>query len=216
MALLERLEMTAAEAWAQLEVALERGAAAAELSHLHDLIKREGERLTRMSYEQLVEDRSDFLGEPAEHPSGEAWGNDWPAELAVVLRNAPVRKRHEVAGRTMVTCGKVVGCVDHFFQIVYENTHFESRSWHDLRNLLVAHPSLDGALGELLSRDEGYLARASRRPKKKRDLDEEDERFLPREGCHHSLPPDKVACHLHEELRLSGLVPYDTGPAVSD
>jgi hypothetical protein len=26
----------------------------------------------------------------------------------------------------------------------------------------------------------------------------------------------KVACHLHEELRMSGLVPYDSGPALSD
>ena len=55
-----------------------------------------------------------------------------------------------------------------------------------------------------------------RKMKKKRDLDEECEAYLPRQACHYSLPPDKVACHLHEELRRSGVVPYDTGPALSD
>ena len=39
---------------------------------------------------------------------------------------------------------------------------------------------------------------------------------LARQGCHMSLPPGKVACHLHEAMRLSGLVPYDTGPLASD
>ena len=109
-------------------------------------------------------------------------------------------------------------------QVVYENTHFESRSWHDLRSLLVAHTALDAALGQLLRDSEADSIEAllrqldghARRAVKKRDLDEECEQYLPREGCHHSLPPDRVACRLHEALRLSGTCVYDAGPALSD
>jgi hypothetical protein len=211
-AALQKPELSAQDAWLQLEVALERGADVGEVERLYVLIQREGERLAAMSYEQLLADRAEFLAEQPKHPSGEQWGNDWTPELARALRNAPVRRRHEVSGHSMLTCGKVVGCTDHFFQIVYENTHFELRAWHDLRMLLVPHPALEMTLRELM----GYLSRTTRRLKKKRDLDEECEQYLPREGCHYSLPVGKVACHLHEELRMSGLVPYDSGPALSD
>jgi hypothetical protein len=42
---------------------------------------------------------------------------------------------------------------------------------------------------------------------------------FPRISC--TLPlllpfPAQIACRLHEDLRLSGLVPYDFGPALSD
>ena len=210
---LEKPAVSAEEAWLQLEVLVDGGSTDTdEIERLYAHIEREGQRLSQMTYEQMLDDRAEFLAVEPKHPSGEKWGDDWPPALAAALRNAPVRKRHEVAGHSMLTCGKVVGCTDHFFQIVYENTHFESRAWHDLRTLLVPHPALHSTLSEAA----GYLARATRRPKKKRDLDEECEKFLPREGCHYSLPPGKVACHLHEKIRLSGLVPYDMGPAPSD
>lgn len=51
---------------------------------------------------------------------------------------------------------------------------------------------------------------------RQRDTRAEAEAYLPRQGCHRSLPPGKVACRVHEELRLSGTIPYDTGPAHSD
>ena len=57
---------------------------------------------------------------------------------------------------------------------------------------------------------------ASRRRKRMRNKEEEAEAYLPRLGCHYSLPEGKVACRLHEELRLSGLVENDPGPDVSD
>jgi hypothetical protein len=31
-----------------------------------------------------------------------------------------------------------------------------------------------------------------------------------------SLPPGKVGCHIHEQLRLSGLYANDPGPLASD
>ena len=76
----------------------------------------------------------------------------------------------------------------------------------------MPHPPRDGELIELVTQ----FSRSSHRPKKKRDLDEEADKYLPRQGCHYSLPPGKVACHLHEQLRLSKCVPYDPGPAPSD
>lgn len=51
---------------------------------------------------------------------------------------------------------------------------------------------------------------------KRRDLSGESAQYLPRQRCHNSLPPGKAACHLHEALRLSGTVPFDTGPEASD
>ena len=53
-------------------------------------------------------------------------------------------------------------------------------------------------------------------PIKQRDMRAEAAEYLPRQCCHHSLPPGKVACRLHEALRLAGTVPFDTGPASSD
>ena len=88
-----------------------------QVEELHAAIEAEGVRLGGMTHAQIVHDRHDFLSEVSEHPSGESWGEDWPAELAAALRNAAVRKRHEVAGHSMLTCGKVVGCVDRFFQV---------------------------------------------------------------------------------------------------
>ena len=54
------------------------------------------------------------------------------------------------------------------------------------------------------------------RPQQRRQLKQESASYLPRQACHMSLPPGKVACHLHEALRLSGLVAGDQGPAASD
>ena len=52
---------------------------------------------------------------------------------------------------------------------------------------------------------------------KKRDLQSESAQYLPRQRCHLSLPPGKVACHLHEALRLSdAFIEIDSGPAPSD
>ena len=53
-------------------------------------------------------------------------------------------------------------------------------------------------------------------PIKTRDLQGESAEYLPRQRCHLSLPPGKVACHLHEQIRLSGTVLLDTGPEKSD
>ena len=65
-------------------------------------------------------------------------------------------------------------------------------------------------------RKRARLTRASRRPKRPRNIEDEAEAYLPRQGCHYSLPPGKVACHLHEALRLSGIVEADPGPELSD
>jgi len=55
-----------------------------------------------------------------------------------------------------------------------------------------------------------------RRRKRKRDLDDECAVYLPRLGCHRSLPPDSIACKEHLKLRLSGKCSYDQGPEISD
>ena len=47
-------------------------------------------------------------------------------------------------------------------------------------------------------------------------LSQEQEAYVPRLACHHSLPVGKSACRLHEGLRLSGLFStVDTGHELS-
>jgi len=186
-----------------------------DVAKLRDEMQEDGMQLLSMDYDEVVADRAEFLAEQIEHPDNGEWGDDWPPELAAALRDRPLRKRHTWGEHTLVTCGKVVGCTERWFQIAYEDDHTELRSWHDVRQLLVPHPERDRALTVLAASLEGF-SRSSHRRHKKRDLDEECDAYLPRLGCHHSLPPNKVACRLHESLRLSGLVRHDTGPAESD
>jgi hypothetical protein len=53
-----------------------------------------------------------------------------------------------------------------------------------------------------------------------RDIQKELGDYVPRAGCHNSLPPGRVACHLHECGRVRGAlrrsVQCDPGPAASD
>ena len=101
-----------------------------------------------------------------------------------------------------------------FLQVFYEDGYKELVGWHELRQILVPHKAYDKEITAL--EKEGYASRASNRRQRVRDMDKEAEEYLPRNGCHYSLPVGKVACHLHEALRLSGLYPHDKGPLASD
>jgi len=48
------------------------------------------------------------------------------------------------------------------------------------------------------------------RPHRKRNLDKEATEYIPRQGCHLSLPPGRLACHRHEAQRLAGTEKDDT------
>jgi len=89
------------------------------------------------------------------------------------------------------------------------------RKARELARLLTDSRAGDSGEGEdsALPTDESGR---TQRPKKKRDLDEEAADYVPRQNCHLSLPVGKVACHLHEALRIARIEPYDTGVAVSD
>ena len=200
--------------------------AAAQLQAV-DEIERDSDRLHSMSYDELVAEKREWLESAPLHPTVEAWGTDWTPRIAAALRGRIVRKRYVMSLATVLSesvtsiahatnFGRVVGCADHWFQVLYEDGYNEALSWHDLSRVLVPHASRDLELAALEQEETEGLVRASRRPKRKRDMNVECEAYLPRQGCHHSLPPDKVACHLHEALRLSGLVENDPGPEKSD
>jgi hypothetical protein len=150
------------------------------------------------------------------HENGNKVSKEWSKPVERVLRGRLVRKRRESGGVGVVYVGKVVGCESgRLFQIAYDDETLEERTWYDLRPLLVPWPERDEELNEVMSKCEA-IVRASGRRRKARDLDEECEQYLPRLGCHFSLPPGKIACHLHEEARRAGNEPFDCGPAVSD
>ena len=123
-----------------------------------------------------------------------------------------MRKRFPPWGCTV---GKVVGYVGHWFQVIYEDGGYEQLSWYELRQILVPDAALDAALAAVDDFD--GLCRTSQRRRQPRDLDQEAADYVPRMGCHHSLPPGHVACHLHEAMRLSGEYAWiDPGPEKSD
>ena len=179
-------------------------------------IEIEAKELMAMSYEALVARQKDWLCAPPIHPTGGRWGADWEPKVAAALRDRPIRKRYVLAGNVRaVNIGRVVGCVDHWFEVLYVDEFHEKLSWHELRQAIVPNKR-DAELRELEEAGYESVCRASRREHKLRDKQSEADAYLPRLGCHCSLPPGKVACHLHEALRLSGLVVGDPGPLASD
>lgn len=58
--------------------------------------------------------------------------------------------------------------------------------------------------------------RASKRRRSQRHLQHESTHYIPRGGCHNSLPVGRVACIKHEALRLSGILEDDPGAIASD
>ena len=193
-------------------------------------IERDSQRLLSLDYDALVEEKRTWLAAPAIHPTeGQRWGTDWPPRVAATLRGRPVRKRYLLSdalftkgGPVYATnIGRVVGCElgaggTAFFELLYEDGFKEELGWHELRQTLVPHPQYDAELTALEQSGLAGVARSSNRRKRVRDKEAEAEAYLPRLGCHYSLPEGKVACRLHEELRLSGLVENDPGPDVSD
>lgn len=203
------------------ELAKNDPVAAARLREI-DEVERESDRLHAMSYEELYAEKREWIESPPisereEHPTKSDWGKDWSRKIEKALGGRLVRKRYVMSGLAHATnFGRVVGCEGHWFQVLYEDGYYESLSWHDLSRVMVPHATRDAELLRLEQEETEGLVRSSRRAPKKRDLAAEVEQYLPRQGCHHSLPVGAVACHLHEELRLSGLVANDPGPEVSD
>ena len=196
----------------------------AEAARLREIdeVETESERLQAMSYEELYAEKRAWIESPPtsvreEFPTRSTWGKDWSRKIEKALNGRLVRKRYVMSGLAHATnFGRVVGCEGHWFEVLYEDGYYEALSWHDLSRVLVPHATRDAELARLEQEETEGLVRSSRREKKQRDLDAEVEAYLPRQGCHHSLPVGAVACHLHEELRMSGLVPNDPGPEVSD
>jgi len=187
-----------------------------------DEVERESERLQAMTYDELYAEKRAWIESPPisvreEFPTRSTWGKDWSRKIEKALNGRLVRKRYVMSGLAHATnFGRVVGCEGHWFEVLYEDGYYEAMSWHDLGRVLVPHATRDAELARLEQEETEGLVRSSRREKKPRDLEAEVEAYLPRQGCHHSLPVGAVACHLHEELRLSGLVPNDPGPEKSD
>lgn len=182
-------------------------------------IERESDELEAMCYDDLVALKRAWLHAPPPPPrNGGKWGTDWNPKVALALRDQPVLKRYVLGDSTRaINFGRVVGCTDHFFQVLFEDGYEPGiMNWHELKQILVREPTRDAALKAL--EEEGLAGmRAMRRKARYRDYDDEAAAYLPRNGCHYSLPPGKVACHIHEALRLSGLYAHnDPGPAASD
>lgn len=196
-------------------------AAAARLREIND-VECESDRLQSMTYDELYAEKREWIESAPvsvreEFPTRSTWGKDWSRKIEKALSGRLVRKRYLMGGLAHATnFGRVVGCEAHWFEVLYEDGYYESMSWHDLSRVLVPHATRDVELVRLEQEETEGLVRSSRRAPKKRDLAAEVEQYLPRQGCHLSLPVGKVACHLHEELRLSGLVVNDPGPEVSD
>ena len=179
-------------------------------------IEKESRRLRSLSYAEIVLDKRDFLSAPAVHPRGGSWGTDWSDRVANTLRDWPVRNTFTLNSTVATNFGRVVGCTDFYFEVLYEDGFTESLGYRDLRPLLVMQPSKDAVLQELEKGAADELNRTSRRPARPRDMMAEAEAYLPRLGCHISLPIGKVACHLHEAIRQAGVLKSDPGPLASD
>lgn len=183
-------------------------------------IEQQATRLLSMSYSQLVAEKHSWLCTPPVHPDdGQQWGDDWTKMVEAALRDRLVLKRYLLGGSChAVNVGRVVGSVEHSFEVLFEDGYHESLNWHELRPVLVPHASRDAELSALESDAGGVgICRASNRPRRVRDKAADVEAYVPRLACHHSLPVGKVGCHLHESMRLSGLFEaVDPGPAASD
>jgi len=174
-------------------------------------LDRKSARLEAMDAEELLEEKRDFFESPLPR-DGTRWAHEWPHGAQRVLESRIVRKRFPPFGTFI---GKVVGAAfsdsnGSLFQVLYDDGDREHLDWNELRRVLVPDAERDLSLLEY----EETLSRP--RPRQRRDLEVEASEYLPRLGCHFSLPPGHVACHLHEKLRLAGENPYDTGPAMSD
>jgi len=87
------------------------------------------------------------------------------------------------------------------------------------RDVVVAamSPTAASPAAKAAAAPSSLAAGRQKRARHLRDFAEEASEYVPRNNCHHSLPPDRIACHLHEALRLSGLARrVDPGPDISD
>ena len=81
----------------------------------------------------------------------------------------------------------------------------------------AASPTAASPAAKAAAAPSSLAAGRQKRARHLRDFAEEASEYVPRNNCHHSLPPDRIACHLHEALRLSGLARrVDPGPDISD
>lgn len=189
----------------------------AEYERVSDEIAKEDEHLNSLNYEKFMQEKRAFMSKPVVHPQGRRWGEDWPARVSAALRDAPVRSRYLLDNCVPTTnVGRVVGCIDHTFQIAYEDGYRELLPWIQLKEMLVPLPRRDVVLAQMEERGELARTSARHRPSRKPKVETVDD-YVPRLGCHYSLPPGKVACHVHEQLRLSRLFEEaDSGPLPSD
>ena len=77
-------------------------------------------------------------------------GSDWPADVAALLRDRPVRKRYLLAATVhAVNIGRVVGCVEHWFEVLYEDEYRETLGalLHRLLPVLQLHLRKRSAAG---------------------------------------------------------------------
>jgi hypothetical protein len=174
-------------------------------------------------HEDLMAAKGEWLrGTPPARPNGLQWGTEWPSEVAQALMERFVRHPRwggdgdsEASAEAVCVFGRVAGCNAGVFEISYEDGTEGRLSWTQLRELLVPMRARDYRLDTLERRATAPPSRA-RRSAVMRDIRREATAYLPRQGCHLSLPVGRVACKRHEEARLSGLYPEDRGPEGSD